>query len=204
MAAGLFTLSLLLAATGASALAPICSACGCACYGPPGGPCGCWCIVSTGECDCFQCGPLALSAGGSDLELMDLPSGNVGACIPLEESIDRYSNSGTPVFFGINGTVRFLSDAELAASTFSRNVVEAPLTLTMRGLSTEAALRLVARAARIDLALPDGLRGQVDLQLKDIGWREAMNAVLETNRLDRSFALGTNAENGLVTVARAD
>jgi len=155
-----------------------CKACTCSCDQQP---CGCWCIAATGDCECFQCGPVPPGPAGADLSLdlslVQLRQGGLSACIPLHQSIQSLSRrmTGTPVFFGERSMVGFLSSQALEDGIFSPNLhLGADLRLNFDGLPTESAILMVAQAARLDLVAPSGLSGTISGQLLDVDWRQAI------------------------------
>lgn len=157
-----------------------CQACDCACPTPP---CFCWCRVQTGQCECSICGSaLTAETPGTELTFVGLLNEGVSACMALGQSIDSLSLQvdGSPVYFGDSGVIKFLTQDALQTSHFSKNIrLSANLNLSFDDLEAEVALMLVAKAARLDLAVPRGLTARVSGRFRSVTWREALSKILE-------------------------
>ncbi|UFS55551.1 type IV pilus secretin PilQ [Comamonadaceae bacterium M7527] len=65
---------------------------------------------------------------------------------------------------------------------------EPKLTLDVTNAPIQSVLQAIAQVAGVNLVLADGVKGQVSVQLQDVAWRAALQALLRANDLGMSQA----------------
>lgn len=102
--------------------------------------------------------------------------------VPWDEALDRVlSISGLAC--SVEGNVLWIGPADRARSS-SRPFVGEPVDLRLDGADLRQALGEFSKWTDLDIELAPGIQGQVTVELVDVPWDQALDAILRTNGLE--------------------
>ena len=84
-----------------------------------------------------------------------------------------------PVVRGTTDTIELVPAEDLQKRRFSPEAVASVLTMSAEFQDTDAlqAARMIARAARVDIALPQGFSGRITATFRERDWKDVMESV---------------------------